>query len=55
MVTLPGDSRVFCHGCRFSGDILELTGLYFGITDFGEIVRHLADVTRTFIGAEVGQ
>jgi hypothetical protein len=55
MVTLPDDSRVFCHGCRFSGDILELTGLYFGITDFAEIVRRLADVTRTFSGAEVGQ
>ena len=45
MTVYGDDNHVFCHGCRFHGDVIDLTTMYFGLESFPDAVRKLAEVT----------
>ena len=45
MTVYGDDDHVFCHGCRYYGDVINLTALHFGLTSFPDAVRKLAEVT----------
>jgi len=44
-VIYPDQGRWHCFGCQAHGDIFDLTGHYFGISEFTEQVRKVADAT----------
>ncbi len=45
MTVYGADNHVFCHGCRYYGDVIDLTALHFGLTAFPDAVRKLAEAT----------
>ncbi len=45
MTVYGDDGHVHCFGCRFSGDVIDITKLYFGVESFTEAVRRLAVAT----------
>lgn len=47
MTVYGDDGHVFCHACRYHGDIFDITRLHFGLTSFSEAVRRVADATGT--------
>lgn len=44
-VLYPDQGRWHCFGCQAHGDIFDLAGHYFGISEFSEQVRKVADAT----------
>jgi len=45
MVAYGDDGHVFCHACRYHGDVIAITQTYFGLTSFAEALRYLAAAT----------
>lgn len=45
MTVYGNDGRVFCHACRYHGDIFDITRLHFGLNSFAEAVRKIADAS----------
>jgi hypothetical protein len=45
MTVYGNDGHVFCHACRYSGDIFDITRLHFTLNSFAEAVRYVADAT----------
>jgi len=44
MTVYGADNHVFCHGCRYYGDVIDLAALHFGLTSLADAVRKLAEV-----------
>ena len=44
-MTVYGDGHVYCFGCHYYGDVIDLTALHFGLTSFPDAVRKLAEAT----------
>ncbi len=45
MTVYGDDNHVFCHGCRYYGDVVDLTAMYFGLASFPDAVWKLAEAT----------
>lgn len=51
-VLYPDQGRFHCFGCGRTGDVIDLTQHYFGISRFADAVRKLADESCTRLNFE---